>query len=521
MGMTLSDDIAARSLDQMLPRPRRVERLDGTLRLVPGAHLVTAAAGGQAAARLATLVGDAFGVKWPVGERSQCPAGQLWLVPDGSEGTPPDGATPPEASYGDEAYRLTIGPWGAVVAANGSRGLLWGAMALWQALVPQDGALVAPALAISDWPRYAWRGFMFDSGRAPNSPAKMRRIIRICSAFRLNCFILREGDDELNAVRYRRLPLGTRNPCALGMDEVAALSDYARGLGVTLVPEIEALGHSAAKGMHYPDLVDGGIETIYEGIGVHRRKMHLHPADPRVLDLLRAMLDEWMPILPSPNLHLGLDEVLMPREPQAEHLARLLAVIDALSERYGQVLAPVVWADAPATPEPWRGRVVRCLWSYAEHDSHGAIGTQNDHLLRQGIAELARPGADEPAWMAGGSGSRHTPYTKSPAVEAIANLAEWARWGEPLANVHGLLAVQWSGNTLDDWLPDFLAAAEYGWRPPEAVPDADAALARIRAALARVRDAAHPAADEVDPPAWDGIWLEGTHWGKEIVPRPW
>ena len=47
---------------------------------------------------------------------------------------------------------------------------------------------------------------MIDSGRAPNSLPQIKRILRICSAFKLNLCIFREGDDELNAVRYRTNP---------------------------------------------------------------------------------------------------------------------------------------------------------------------------------------------------------------------------------------------------------------------------------------------------------------------------
>jgi hypothetical protein len=520
--MILPTDVVDRSLRQILPRPRQAEPTGEALSLAPGACLAIAPGAAplaaQAARRLARLTRDEFALDLPIHEDPRCPAGSLWLLP--TAGAPaPDPVAPPEAALGEEAYRLNVGPRGAVVAAREGRGLLWGAMTLWQMLTRHAGALLAAGVRLADWPRYPWRGFMFDSGRAPNSPAKMRRIIRICSAFKLNFFVFREGDDELNAVRYRNLPLGSLNPCALTMDEVDALADYAAGLGVTLVPEVEALGHSNAKGRHYPDLVAGGIETAYEGIGVHRRKVHLHPADPRALALVEAMLDEWAPLLRSPYLHLGLDEVLMPREPQAEHLARLLEVAERVGARHGCSIAPIVWADAPPTPEAWRQRVVRCMWSYVQHNEYGPIDTANEHLLRQGIDLLSAPGADQPVWMAGGSGTEHTPYTKCPDADAVANLAAWARWGADRPNYTGLFAVQWSGNMTDDWLTDFVAAADYGWLPPAQVPAPEDDLARFRAALARLHDAASPAANEVDPPAWDGIWLEGQRWREEVLPH--
>ena len=118
--------------------------------------------------------------------------------------------------------------------------------------------------------------------------------------------------------------------------------------------------------------------------------------------------------------------------------------------------------------------------------------------------------------MAGGSGSGHTPYSKSTYREALLNLAAWAKWGERRRNFVGLFAVQWSGNMTDIWLPDFLAAADFGWKPPKRIPDPESQYARIRQQLSRLADAVNPRAHEMDRPAWDGIWLKGDQWAEEI-----
>ncbi len=93
-------------------------------------------------------------------------------------------------------------------------------------------------------------------------------------------------------------------------------------------------------------------------------------------------------------------------------------------------------------------------------------------------------------------------------------------WGSGRPNFTGLFAVQWSGNMTDDWLPDFLAAADFGWKPPERIPAYDDVVARIRNHLAPLADASSPRAEEVDPPAWDGIWLKGGQWDEEILKSP-
>ncbi|MDH7602514.1 MAG: family 20 glycosylhydrolase [Armatimonadota bacterium] len=364
-------------------------------------------------------------------------------------------------------------------------------------------------------PRYPWRGFMIDSGRSPNSLPKMKRIVRICSQLGLNFCVFREGDDELCAVRYRTNRLGSEDPYALSMDEVEEFVDYADSLGVKVVPEIESLGHSTAKGRYYPDIVGGGFEHHYEGIGVHIRKSHLAPADPRSYELLESIYEEWFPIIKSPLIHLGLDEVRLPVEQQAEHLEGLLELVDRVAARHNKQVTPIVWADAPKTPEKWRGRVVRCLWAYG--DDKMRVGYQNPHLIKQGLQELSEPGCIEPVFMAAGSGSGHTPYSKTDYEHAFLNLAEWAMWGRDKPNFIGLLAVQWSGNMLDDWLPDFACAAEYAWNPPSEIPPFEEQMVRVRERLAQIPDAAHPDPSEVDPPAWDGIWLKDGKFFQDIT----
>ncbi len=490
---------------ELLPTPRSVEwsRADFAMAPADCIRCSTAAVG----RRLAELLRQEHKTTIPVASDNIGPH-QLVL------GTP---AAAPAADLEPEAYRLHVGPDGVQLDAGSPTGLLWGAMTLRQLVQRNGRGLVVRGARIHDRPHYRWRGFQIDSGRAPNSIAQIKRIIRICSAFKLNFLLFREGDDELNAVRYRSVPLGSQNPYALTMDQVRELSDYAAACGITLIPEIESLGHSTAKGRHYPELVSGGFEHTYEGVGTHIRKSHLAPCDARTRDLLRAVYAEWLQALQPPMLHLGLDEVRLPVEQQAEHLRQLLDIVQDCAAASGVDVMPMVWSDAPPTPAPRAERVIRCLWSYATEG--GPVAAENEHLKRQGLAELLAPGCRQPVLMAGGSASGHTPYSKSPSPAACANLATWARCGVDYDNVLGLFAVQWSGNMLDDWLPDFLAAAEYGWSPPATPPDIDAAHERIRRHLAALPDAASPDPAAVDRHAWDAIWLRDGRWDQEVLPQ--
>ena len=504
-------------LGNLLPRPERIEPVSEDFPVSETTRLVIFGSADPAAVfaaeRLVSMIEEEFNLRLPIVQHEPTGPPRFFLVDRLSDLPKDSSSLRTLEQFGSEGYALYVDSRSTQVDASTPKGLFYGAMTLRQLLTRQDDRLWVAGVRITDKPRYQWRGFMFDSGRAPNSVAKMKRIIRICSSFKLNFVIFREGDDELNAVRYRTNPLGAENPHALSVEEVQELIDYAGRYGVTVVPEVESLGHSTAKGFHDPTLVAGGFLELYEGLNSHTRKSHLLPGDPRSYALLESIYREWIPLLKSPFIHLGLDEVRLDVEAQSRHLEGLLHVIDRVANHYGKTITSIVWGDAPAIPAEFRDRVIRCPWSY---HSHGEIDLANPHLQNQAVESLVREGCPEKVLMAGGSDSWHTPYTKSDYEPALRNLACWANLGKDHPNFIGLIAVQWSGNMTDDWLPDFLAAGDYGWNPPGQIPTFSDEMACIRYQLARIHDATHPDPVEVDRPAWDGIWLNGREWDQDI-----
>ncbi len=548
-------------VESLLPPPHRVTLLpDGfgidqscvivcTTPPVPsvsGSHSSVGVPGAFVGERLAELIADEWGLRLPVRHQEADGPCVLYVTRNanaesldmsaldrtfaGAGGVGGPGGEVGSAGGnmwgGDEEYQLRVDEHGVAIRSRTTRALLWGAMTLRQLVGSRDnraggsgaggsgvGGVFICGVEIQDRPRYALRGFMIDSGRAPNSLAKLKRIIRICSTFKINAFLFRESDDEMNAVRYRTNKLGSSNPHAFSLDELAELSAYAQQYGITLIPEVESLGHAHARHRHYPELISGGRDELYEGIGVHIRKSHWSPCDAKTFEVLDSIYDEMFGALRQPFIHLGLDEVRLPMDMQSRHVAELLPHVFRVAEKHGVSAWPIVWSDGPATPAAYRGRVYRCMWAYGDD---GVIGLENEHLAQQGIEALSQPDCPERVLMAGGSSSMHKPYTKLDYESAFANLASWAQWGNERENHAGLFAVQWSGNMTDLWLPDFLAAADYGWTPPQDAPPTEA-LDRFKNHLARLTDSASPPPDEVDRPAWDAIWLNGDQWDQEIL----
>ncbi|MCC6123589.1 MAG: family 78 glycoside hydrolase catalytic domain [Pirellulales bacterium] len=518
LGNEPAGGIAKSVIDHLLPRPRQLDPIAEEFILSAETTITVAGPDRERSRfigrRLAQMIEDEFGLRTKVAAQQ---AGGGWRFHISSiADVLRDADNLPAAANAENAenYRLRVDARSASATAASARGLLWAAMTFRQLLAKRGENVAAAGVRIEDRPRYPWRGFMIDSGRAPNSLAQMKRIARICSAFKLNFVVFREGDDELAAVRYKTNKLGRENPLALGIDELKEFVAYCEQLGICVVPEIESLGHSAAKGFAYPGLAVGGRKTHYPGIGYHVRKASLNPDDPRTLTLLESIYGEWIPLLNSPFVHLGLDEVRLSKDIQAQHMERLLPLVERVARQAGRKVTPLVWADAPPTPEAYRNSVVRVPWSYEGQEE---IGFGNKHLNNQHIQDLCAENCPEKVIMAGGSNSKHTPYSKSEYEGAFRNLAEWARFGDARKNFIGLLVVQWSSNMLDLWVPDFLAGADVGWNPPREMPAFAPQMDRVHANLARLADASRPAPGEVDRPAWDGIWLKGRQWDKDIL----
>lgn len=413
---------------------------------------------------------------------------------------------------GDQGYQLHASGDGVILLAQTPVGAFYAVQSLRQLLRLTDDGIFVTGARITDWPRYKLRGFQFDAGRSPHTVDAMRRIVRICSAFKLNFVIYREGDDELCSVRYKTNRLGSLNPTALTIDDVAEFVRYCSRHHVQVIPEIESLGHSSAKGFTYPDLIDDfGPKTRYPGIGIHHRKRRLILTKPESYELLRSIYSEWVPILNTPYMHLGCDEA---GGGSPEHLARLYGFLAELGSKAGKTVRPIVWADAAQTPDELKQHFVRCLWDYGDG---AGVTLDNPHLVKQGLPMLLAPGCREEVIMAGGSGSFHTPLSKTSYDRAFANLHAWGRIGLDHPNFIGLLSVQWSGNQQDLWLPDYLVAAEYGWTPDKPAYDFERLMARVQGALAKIKDYTSPRPDEFNRSAWDGIWLDAKGWWEQDI----
>ena len=92
-------------------------------------------------------------------------------------------------------------------------------------------------------------------------------------------------------------------------DEVREIVAYAAARGITVVPEIEMPGHCQSALAAYPQLsCTGGPFTVPPG-GVWPITDVYCPGNDETFTFLQDVLDEVIPLFPSPYVHIGGDEV--------------------------------------------------------------------------------------------------------------------------------------------------------------------------------------------------------------------
>jgi hexosaminidase len=260
-----------------------------------------------------------------------------------------------------EGYALIVKPEGILVMAHDNRGLLYGAVSLWQLLTAapaSNGASTAvevPAMTIGDEPRFAWRGLMLDSVRHFQSKEFVKKFIDWMALHKLNVLHWHLTDDQgwrlqikkypkLTSVGAWRVPAGaaalkdidpaTKKPRMIGgfytQDDVRDVVAYAAARNITIVPEIEMPGHASAAVVAYPEL--GVSRTMPKAVpsdwGVYTT---LFNAEEGTFRFFEDVLAEVVPLFPGEYVHVGGDEAVKDEwqaSPRIQQRIRELGVKD-------------------------------------------------------------------------------------------------------------------------------------------------------------------------------------------------
>ena len=498
----------------LVPMPQSVTRNAGSFTVRDGSRLGTPAgdAGAAAAARLLEAH-----VKVERG-----------LILASVEGDAPIRFVRDASVSGAEAYRLEADAKGIRITASGDRGLLYGAMTLAQLISPDRAfgqPAVVPALAITDAPRFSWRGLMIDPSRHFQPIEFLYGIVDQMAAVKLNTLHLHLTDDQGWRFEVKRYPKLTeigawRTPPSSGplnggapgprvggfytQDQLRGLVAYAAARGVTIVPEIDLPGHAQALVAAYPEHgVLGDRPAVGHDWGVNPYLLNPQAKSVRFIE---DILDELLDVFPGAYIHLGGDEAVKDqweRSPQVQAQMRELGLKTEMQmqswliDRLGAYLASkgrrlIGWDEilegglpASASVMSWRGEKGAVE---AANQGHDVVLSPAPILY---FDNLQSDRGDEP-----------------PGRLAIQTLADIYRY-EPMPagiapdkahHVLGAQANSWSEYLVTPYqvqhalFPRAAALAEIGWSP-KAARDFPGFLGRLQPQVARWRRSGMEVAD--------------------------
>jgi hexosaminidase len=190
-----------------------------------------------------------------------------------------------------EAYSLETTTDKMVLTANTPQGIYNGIQTLLQLM--RDNALV-DASEITDWPAFAWRGFMVDVGRNYQSMKLLKQQIDVMAAYKMNIFHFHPTEDVAWRLQSKLYPQLT-DPEYMIRDkgeyytenDLKELINYCKERYITLIPEIDMPGHSAA----------------------FKRAMGVDMQSDEGLEIVKNIIKEFCATYDVPYLHLGADEV--------------------------------------------------------------------------------------------------------------------------------------------------------------------------------------------------------------------
>ncbi len=375
-----------------------------------------------------------------------------------------------------EGYLLTITNGAVEIAARGEAGIFYGCQTLEQLMEDsRDFNVPIPASRIKDEPSLPYRAVHIDVKHHLDHMNIYYESIDRLARYKINGIIF-EFEDKL---RYELQPL-VGAPESININEMAALTDYARRRHIEITPLVQGLGHATfiLKHDQYTHLRE-----------LPENRWAFCPMDEETYEVLFDLYRDAIKATPgSRYLHIGGDEIgnigLCHRcRPTAEkdgllslNLYWLTRVSDFVKDN-GRI--PIFWDDMPLkaagvyestetghmdrkkAEEDWEtGRPIldqmiadfpeECIymrWNYGMAREPGnimALDWYQDNGLKTMIATLANP-------------------TSTTVVSAIRSFVQLAAQ----KGISGNLCTAWDDDSphMESFWRGYIASAEYSWSP--------------------------------------------------------
>lgn len=248
-------------------------------------------------------------------------------------GMPVDGAICLTLDLSDdnaEAYKLIVNDKRVCISGASEAGVFYGIQTLRKSLpVAQDINVNLSAVEIYDKPRFAYRGAMLDVARHFYTVDEVKTFIDMLALHNINRFHWHLTDDQGWRIEIKKYPklmsvASERKETVVGrwysgiydgkpyggyytQDELRDVIDYAAKRHITIIPEVDLLGHMQAALTAYPELgCTGGPYEVRTIWGVSQDVLCV--GNDFTLQFVKDVLSEVADIFPSEYIHIGGDE---------------------------------------------------------------------------------------------------------------------------------------------------------------------------------------------------------------------
>ncbi len=304
-----------------------------------------------------------------------------------------------------EGYQLVTTTSGVTIEAPTAHGLYNGIQTFRQLLpawinspVAQPGPWTTPVVAITDYPRYAYRGLLLDIARHFEPASAVEQLISQIAAYKIDVLHLHLSDDQGFRLAIKGFPrltaIGSRGSVGTEGRLVdpggfwtqaqykAVVADAAAHF-ITVVPEVDSPGHNNAIIMsEYNDTGNPALPASPHAIDCGAFKpphwdytedvgySALCPGSPDTWAIMTAIIGQLTAITPGPYYDLGGDEVPASLLPPAQYAAFFNKEAGIVTGHGKTVMG---WADiAGKGTNPPAGSIAE-YWQPAGGTSPGSI----------------------------------------------------------------------------------------------------------------------------------------------------
>ena len=253
-----------------------------------------------------------------------------------------NGVRPDGGKAHDEGYAITVTTDGIDIVGMSDEAVFRGVTTLVQMVAHSPEISTG---TIMDAPRLAWRGLSFDTVRCFHPVETVKKVLDLLALYKFNVFHFHLTNTEGWRFQVDEWPLLTevsgqtarhdRPGGFYSTAEFAEIVQYAADRFISVVPEFDTPGHTAAVITAYPELASDEIRAMDPAM------QYLHPDQAGVPELLRDVYSAMAEQTNGAYVHIGGDEAIaMDHDTFQKSIQMTLPIVDETGK------GVVAWQEA-------------------------------------------------------------------------------------------------------------------------------------------------------------------------------